>query len=86
MRKLKFYSVLCILALALAACEGNSDAGYDNAGLTEEEQSHARRLIDSSLVDLKRELHKKDSVTHEALRKEIQELKTEIESLKQKKK
>lgn len=86
MRKLKFYSIISILVLGLLACEGNSDAGYDNAGLTEEEQADARKLIDSSLVDLKHELHKKDSITHEALKKEIRELKEEIATLKGKKK
>ncbi len=69
----------------LIACEGRSDDGYDNAGLSEAEQAHTRALIDSALVTLKRDLSAADTVTVNDLKKEISLLKEEIEKLKKKK-
>jgi hypothetical protein len=85
MKTIKFYSILTIVLLGLAACEGHNDDGYDNAGLSDAEQAHTRAIIDSALVVLKRDLAKADSLADGELRKEITLLREEIESLKKKK-
>ncbi len=85
MKKIKFCGLIGLALVALIACEGRTDDGYDNAGLSEAEQTHTRALIDSSLVNLKRDFKVADSITHEELRKEIVLLKEEIASLKKKK-
>jgi hypothetical protein len=85
MKTIKFYFLITLAILGLAACEGHSDSGYDNAGLTAAEQAHTRAIIDSSLVALKRDLYKADSLADGEMKKEIKLLRDEIEALKKKK-
>jgi hypothetical protein len=85
MKTIKFYSIIGLAILGLAACEGRSDEGYDNAGLSEAELAHTRALIDSSLKIMKHDLYLADSLADSEMKKEIKALKDEIDSLKKKK-
>ena len=85
MKTIKVYSILALAVIGLAACEGHSDEGYDNAGLSEAEVTHTRALIDSSLKVMKHDMYLADSTTTSDLRQEIKALKEEIEALKKKK-
>jgi len=83
MKKMFFIMAVAVSsAIVLGSCEGKENYDYDNQGLSEEEMSHTRKLIDSSLSKLRKELYLEDSIAKAELSKEIVALKEEIKKLK----
>jgi hypothetical protein len=72
-----------LLAVALAACEGNADPFDDTYGISAEEMQKTVKKIDELPAEIKKDYLKSDSIIHNQMKKEIDLLKSEIKALKE---